>query len=226
MQNEDWIKFGHTIWDQHTGKKKAYILKMYKKAWTEIYNTAPDLENGGPADFLNDTKYTCDEPVPWGQHHEARFSSSMKPTEPLEPTPEPQPSTSTLTSPAAQAPASKNISDGMNAKMKKAMGEIEFEAIYETEFPRIKLGLLDGFIPYLQPTTPKDKLGAIFTIIPQYVPNNKNNQATCDVSAVVVDEEDAAVLLKVEPNCMYLAADQTKCGVGKARYFCNSWVCV
>lgn len=227
MQNDDWVKFGHTIWAKYTGKKQAHILKRYEKAWTEIYGSAPVLENGGPADFLNDAKYTCLGPVPWGQHHEARFSGSLTLEEPLDPTPEQQSSTSKPTSPAAQGSTARIIfDDDKEVRIREGLEKMEYEITYETEFPRIKGGLLDGFIQYLKPTTPKDKLRAIFPIIPQYVLDVKDNKPTCDISAVVLDEEDVAVLLGVEPNCMYRTINQTNCPAGKARYFCNSWVCL
>src|SRR5258705_150618 len=151
MQNDDWVKFGHTIWAKYTGRKQGHILKRYKQAWTEIYRSAPVLENGGPGNFLNDSKYTCVGPVPWGQHHEARFSSSLTVAEPLVPTPEPQPSTSTATSPAAQASTASNIDDEIERKIREGLENVEFDSISETEFPKIKNGLLDGFIQYLKP---------------------------------------------------------------------------
>jgi hypothetical protein len=101
---------------------------------------------------------------------------------------------------------------------------LTFDAIYESQYPRIKGGLLVGFCEYLEDHTPKARLRVFFPIIPQYIITEQNDKPTCDISAVEIEEEDIAALTKAEPRCIYRAKDQTGCPMDRIRCFCNSWV--
>jgi hypothetical protein len=238
MLDDDWIKFGHSIWVKNRNKRKA-ILKKYKIAWTNIYQSKPLLQNDGPMDLLDNPKYTCNGKVPWSQHVEARFALPMvhhAPTTSNAAASGPLPSASSSKTPSPATPSVDPLSypndimledvnlEKMDRELDDALKAATCEIVLNTAYPRVKDGLLPGFVNYLSPNNARRCLSVVFVIVPQYIITEFNDKPTCDISAVEVDQIDVDSFTKVEPNCMYRAKDQSNCTPGKVRYFCNSWV--
>ena len=218
MEDDDWVKFGFTIWACRSGNQKTHALDSYKMAWTNIYHSNDMLVNGRPIDFLNNPQYTCSKPVPWRPEAEARFSDLSNMDEQMHPL-----STSSqgarLAIPVLQ-PASDHDDD---ARLAKTLKSASFTAVYNTNCLRIKDGLLPGYVCYVS-ESPKSRLRVIFPLVPQYRIEKEDNQPGTEYSAVEMDKADYDIIAKEDKLCLYLAKDQTKCTPGKARYFCGSWV--
>ena len=71
LKDDDWIKFGYTLWSKHKHKWKMHALKQYKKVWQNIYHSKADLEGGGPINRLGNPKYFCRGYILWSPHYEA-----------------------------------------------------------------------------------------------------------------------------------------------------------
>jgi len=224
MENDDWIKFGYEIWASEKGARKKQALQLYETAWTIIFKSEPGLDKGGPVNFLDNTQYGCSKPVPWRPEVEVRFSDPFTQTS----------TTVTLTAdPVAHLPqiepplaaAVVGTDDVVDQELNNLWKNASIETVFETTFPRIKDGFFPGYLQYLEAhESQKPRLRATFIIIPQYTVLRHNNKPTCDVSAVQIAPNDMNVINAEDPDCLYLADDQSECDAGKSRYFCNSWV--
>jgi hypothetical protein len=229
IANDDWIKFGYVVWASSRNSDRKKVLALYKNAWSAIYDTDPLLENGHPVDFLHNPQYTCSQSVPWRPEVEARFI-------PLEP----QPSTSKAPSSVPELPESTNSPQSLPApsitknataedlelpaKLIEVFGSVKFDIVLSGSFPKIKDGLFPGFLEHLDQDFQNARLRVFFPIIPQYIILNPNNVASTEISTIEIDSKDAMLLKEVEPNCIHLAKDQSKCHPNRVRYICKSWV--
>ena|SRR5260221_3257960 len=103
----------------------------------------------------------------------------------------------------------------MDMEVDAALKAVTYEIVLNTAYPRIKDGLLPGFVKYHSPSNTRRCLSIIFVILPQYNITERNDKLTCDISAVEVDQSNLNAFTKVEPNCMYHAKDQSNCASGK-----------
>lgn len=227
MENDDWIKFGYVIWASVTGDLKAQALRYYTQAWISLYHSEPMLQDDGPVDFLNDLRYTCSKLVPWRPAVEARFSALVPEASTSNPPPQrlPAPASPFPIGPAPTfnpfpQPAYNKPSEILLGQLKAA----SFDAIYESPYPRIKGGFFPGFPKYIDNSAKKMRLRVVFLLIPQYRIVDRDKKPAADVSTVEISDADFKAISLHEPDCLYEAADQSKCARGKTRYFCSSWV--
>jgi len=230
MANDDWIKFGYAIWASSRPSDRKKVLELYKNAWSTIYNTDPQLENGHPVDFLHNTKYTCRKSVPWRPEVEARFipleplpSTSKAPSSAPKLLPE---STNSLPSQPAPSVTDNLIAEDLelHAKLTEVFKSVELDLTFSGSFHKIKDGLLPGFVPHLDQDFRNARLRGFFPFLPQFLIFNPNIVASAEISTVEIDSKDARCLKKVDPNCIHRAQDQSKCHPNKSRYICKSWV--
>jgi hypothetical protein len=227
MENDDWIKFGYVIWASATDVLKTQALQSYRRAWKSLYDSEPMLEGDGPVDFLNNPKYTCSHLVPWRPRVEARFSVQVPEASTSTPSPrrQPAPVSPFPTGPAPSfSPLPHPADDKPNESLLGQLKAASFDAAYDSPYPRIKNGLFPGFCKYIDNPAKKMRLRVVFPIIPQYRIINQDDKPTSDVSTIEISQADFMAISKHEPNCLYAAADQSKCARGKTRYFCSSWV--
>jgi hypothetical protein len=218
MDDNDWIKFGYKIWSAHHGNLRTQILQRFKMAWSRISNSDPPLVNGAPPDLLNDPLYYCYKPVPW--RIECNFppddvESSSRPSSPI-----PEPIPPIYNNSKDQAATTSNLHDDLV----QVFNSLDYVIDHSGTFSKIKNGFLPGFVEYIAENHPKTRLKVIFPIIPQYCHISSNDQSF-DMTSVSIDKKDAEAILEVEPKCLSLSKDQSKCRP-KVRYNCFSWVCL
>lgn len=216
MDDNDWIKFGYRIWSAQNTKLRAQVLQRFKLAWSHVYHTEPSLVKGAPPDFLDNPLYCCYKPVPW--RAECNVPPDVESSPRLSsPVPDPMPLSDDS---KERPPTTFNLHDDLV----QAFTSLNYVIDHTGTFSKIKNGLLPGFVDYIAENHPKTRLKVIFPIIPQYCRVSSPDQSF-DMSSVTIDIKDAEAILQVEPRCLALSKDQSKCRP-KFRYVCCSWVCL
>jgi hypothetical protein len=164
MEDDDWIKFGYVIWASQKGSLKAQAFDSYKAAWQSLYHSDARVEKNGPVDFLHDPQYTCHKPVPWRPQVEARFAPPQEDTDA-----DAGPSTFTPPCTPARAPppalAPSQLADKWDDSLSNLLKNASSELLFDSNYPRLKGGLLPGFLNYIENKQKKTRLQAVFVII-------------------------------------------------------------
>jgi len=217
MGDDDWVKFGYSVWLPSSRKQREQALDRYKRAWSNLYTTAPLIDEGHPLDLLNNREYTCHKEVPWRPQVEATFSDSIDTLD-----------SSSFPSSAPAAPRPRPSSSSMDKNNKSdelanILKDVSCQIEYDSYFPRIKSGLLEGFKSHLDYSL-KNRLLVVFPILPRWVLPGYIPEPSSMASSLCVDQKDVDAINGVTPGCMQLCPDQSNCPSDKVRYYCSSWV--